>query len=133
AVPRQETPPPIEHTLNAGSGMSAPTRLGREPSSGGVSHSGFAQPVTPYPVPAHRLQPWLIFIGILLVLVLVIGGVLVGLQLNKGTTTINPSTGPIPTANTPHTSNTPVATQITPTSQPSGGSTPTSQPTPTTQ
>src|SRR3989440_12266402 len=103
AVPRQETPA-IEHTVNAGSGMSAPTRLGREPSSGGFSHSGFAQPVTPYPVPGNRLQPWLIFIGILLVLVLVIGGVLVGLQLNKGATGTTP-TGTITTANTPHSSN----------------------------
>jgi len=128
-LPRQETPPPVHQPLNATPAPSTPTSLRKEPSSG-----GFTQPVSPSPVvPANRLQPWLIFIGILLVLVLVIGGVLIGLQLNKGATTINPSTGTITTANTPHTSNTPSGTQITPTSQPSGGSTPISQPTPTTQ
>ncbi|HEX6554809.1 MAG TPA: protein kinase [Ktedonobacteraceae bacterium] len=126
AVHRQETPPPIEQTENAGSGMSAPTRLGREPSSGGFSRSGIAQPVTPYPPPEHRLQPWLIFIGILLVLVLVIGGVLVGLQLNKGTTGTTPPTA---TANTPHSSTPTVGTQATSTSASTARSTPTSQPT----
>lgn len=65
-------------------------------------------------------------------MVLVIGGVLIGLQLSKGTTTINPSPT---TASTLNTSNTPTGTQITPTSQSPGGATATSQPTsvPTTQ
>jgi len=59
-------------------------------------------------------------------MVLVVGGVLIGLQLNKGTTT---STGLLTTSNAPHTSNTAGSTQITATSHPSSGSTPNSQPT----
>ncbi|MEO6891290.1 MAG: serine/threonine-protein kinase [Ktedonobacteraceae bacterium] len=42
-----------------------------------------AQPVTPYTVPGTKRQPWLIFIGVAMAIILVIGGVLVGLQLNK--------------------------------------------------
>jgi serine/threonine protein kinase len=127
AVPRQETPQPVDQTVNTGSETSTPTRLRSEPSSGGFSHNRFIQPVTPYPSSVNRLQPWLIFIGILLVLILVIGGVLVGLQLNKGATGTTPSTGPITTVSTPPSSNPTVGTQSTPISQPTTQSTTTQQ------
>jgi serine/threonine protein kinase len=117
---RQDTPLPVDQTVNAGPGTAAPTKLSNNPAGAGFSNSGFTQPVTPYPAPVNRLQPWLIFIGILLVLILVIGGVLVGLQLNKGATGTT-------TANTPNSSN-PTAV-IQPTSTATVGSTPTSQPT----
>src|SRR6266516_2421464 len=123
---RYETPPPVHQPVNATTGSSAPTYLRQEPTSGSSSQSGFTQPVSPHPASTNRLQPWLIFIGILLVMVLVVGGVLIGLQLNKGTTT---STGLLTTPNAPHTSNTAGSTQITATSHPSSGSTPNSQPT----
>lgn len=128
-LPRQETPPPVDQTVNTSSGTSAPTRLRSKPSSGGFLESGFRQPITPYPASVSRLQPWLIFIGVLLVLILVIGGVLVGLQLNRGTISTPPSTGPITTASTSHSSNPTVGAQATPTSPSTLGSAPTSQPT----
>src|SRR3989440_2875770 len=70
AVARQETPPPIGQTVNASLGASAPTRLSSNPPGAGFSNGGPIQPVTPYPVSVNRLQPWLIFIGLLLVLIL---------------------------------------------------------------
>ena len=121
AVARQEPPPPVSQTVYASSDTSAPTRASSNPSSGGFSNSGFSQPITPYPAPVNRLQPWLIFIGLLLVLILVIGGVLVGLQLNKGTIGTTPSTGSTTTAIP--------STGAQPTSPSKLGSTPTSQPT----
>ena len=133
AVPGPETPLPVDQTVNASPETSTPTKLRSNPPDIGFSNSGFIQPVsplsppsphTPYPATANRLQPWLIFIGLLLVLILVIGGVLVGLQLNKGTTA---STGSTNTANTPLSSNPTAATQ--PTSPSTLGSTPTSRPT----
>ncbi len=127
AVPRQETPPPVDQTVYSSSGTSAPTRLRSEPSSGGFIDGGFIRPITPNPASVNRLQPWLIFIGVLLVLILIIGGVLVGLQLNRGTTSTPPSTGPITTASTSHSSNPTVGTQSTPTSQPTNQSTTTQQ------
>jgi serine/threonine protein kinase len=41
-----------------------------------------ATPDTPYPPSSGRRPPWWIFIGILLVLVLFVGGVIIGLQIN---------------------------------------------------
>jgi serine/threonine protein kinase len=61
------------------------------------------QPVTPYRTPYNvsrtKQQPWLIFIGYLLAIVLVIGGILVGLQLNKGSsgTNLSITTATVPT------------------------------------
>ncbi|HYT34308.1 MAG TPA: protein kinase, partial [Ktedonobacteraceae bacterium] len=122
---RQDTPLPVDQTVHAGPGTAAPTRLSNNPAGVGFSNSGFAHPVTPYPAPVNRLQPWLIIIGILLVFILVIGGVLVGLQLNKGATnTPNPSN---PTAVTQPTSTLPAALGSTPTSQPATQSTTTQQ------
>src|SRR5579859_6235593 len=133
AISGPETPLPIDQTINASPETSTPTKLSSNPPGVGFSNSGFIQPVslhsplspnTPFPATANRLQPWLIFIGLLLVLILVIGGVLVGLQLNKGTTA---STGSTNTANTPLSSNPTAAKQ--PTSPSTLASTPTSQPT----
>ena len=131
AVARQETPPPVSQTVNASTDTSAPTRISSNPSSGGFSNSGFSRPVTPYPTPVNRLQPWLIFIGLLLVLILVIGGVLVGLQLNKGTSGTTPPTGSNSTASTSHSSNPTAGAQ--PTSLSTSGSTSTAQSTTTQQ
>src|SRR5947209_4171947 len=71
-----------------------PTRqnlVGVGPSTGGYTPS--AGPYdTPYP-PVAKRQPsmLLIMVAVLLVLVLIIGGVLVGLQLGKGTPGTNPT------------------------------------------
>ncbi|MFL5695886.1 MAG: serine/threonine-protein kinase [Ktedonobacteraceae bacterium] len=96
----QVMPAPVDQTVYASSGTPAPTRLRSDPSSGGFVPDGLIQPVTPYPASVNRPQPWLIFIGILLVLILIIGGVLVGLQLNKGTNGTASSTGTITTTST---------------------------------
>lgn len=124
AVGGQETPLPVDQTVNASSGNAVPTRVRSNPSSGVFSNSGVSQPVTPSTASVNRLHPWLIFIGLLLVLILVIGGVLVGLQLNKGTT---PSTESI-TA-TSRSSNPTAGAQSTSASATTSGSTPTTQPT----
>jgi serine/threonine protein kinase len=124
---RQETPPPSGQTVNASFGASDPTRLRSNPPGIGFSNGGPIQPVTPYPVSVNRLQPWLIFIGLLLVLILVVGGVLVGLQLNKGTTGTTLSKESTTTANTSHSTNPTAGVQST--SSTTLGSTPTSQPT----
>jgi len=61
------------------------------------------------------------FIGVLLVIALVVGGVLIGLQLNRGGT--SPSPGTITTPNAPYTTVTP-ATHPAPSVTPPVGSTP---------
>jgi serine/threonine protein kinase len=87
-----------------------------EPSSGEFLPGLSAYPVTPPAIRRSSLasrQPILLLIGILLVLVLVLGGVLLGLQLNKGGTNLltgstatpvvstTTSTGGIKTPNVP--------------------------------
>ena len=88
--PRQVAPPVIaRQDINTD-----PASVRSEPKSGEFSPRLTTYPVTPPGIhrtsPASR-QPLLLFIGILLVLVLVLGGILLGLQLNKGGT--NLSTG----------------------------------------
>jgi serine/threonine protein kinase len=64
-----------------------PASNGSEPSSGEFSPGLSAYPVTPPVIQRSSLtsrQPILLFFGILLVLVLVLGGILLGLQLNRG-------------------------------------------------
>ncbi|HCI80265.1 MAG TPA: hypothetical protein DHW02_11315, partial [Ktedonobacter sp.] len=105
--------------------------------------AGASQPITPSfaftTIPnsatnrANRQQPLLIFIGLLLILVLIVGGVLLGLQLNKGNVGVGTSpqlrtTQPVGIATTAATATsqahiTPTATvaqntpQVTPTTQ----------------
>jgi serine/threonine protein kinase len=75
-----------------------PASIRSEPKSGEFSPRLTTYPVTPPGIQRSSLasrQPILLFIGILLVLVLVLGGILLGLQLNRGGP--NPSTGSITT------------------------------------
>ena len=92
-TPQYEMPPAVQHGINP-----VPDRQRVDPSSGGFSPTLSAYPMTPVEVrhPASsRMQPLLIFIGLLLVLVLILGGVFLGLQLNHGGS--NLSTGTVTT------------------------------------
>jgi serine/threonine protein kinase len=86
-----------------------PASIGSEPKSGEFSPRLTTYPVTPpgihHSSPASR-QPILLFIGILLVLVLVLGGILLGLQLNKGGTNLltGSTATPVESATTPNVS-----------------------------
>jgi serine/threonine protein kinase len=109
-APLHDTPLPIAAEPNSGSMLKR-----TEPSSGSFSPNSPVHPITT-PVSQRSTlasrQSLLLFIGILLVIALVIGGVLVGLQLNRGTTPY--STGSL----TPQTSvRTAVSTTV-PTSAP---------------
>ena len=92
-APLYDTPLPVASEPNSGSMLKR-----TEPSSGSFLPNSPVHPITTAvsqrPTLASR-QLWLLFIGILLVIALVIGGVLVGLQLNRGTTTF--STGSLTT------------------------------------
>jgi serine/threonine protein kinase len=83
-----------------------PANVRSEPKSGEFSPRLTTYPVTPPGIqgspPASR-QPILLFIGILLVLVLVLGGILLGLQLNRGGTNLSTrsTTTPVEGATTP--------------------------------
>jgi len=115
APPKYDTPP-VQYRMNR------------------TTEPPLAQPVTPHgtpyipPASPSRQQPWLIIIGILFAVILVIGGVLVGLQLNRGTTGANSSDGTVATSH-PNASPTAGTTTI-PTSQPTAVSTPTTAITP---
>jgi serine/threonine-protein kinase len=81
-TPQYETPPTVQAGINT-----VQDRRRVDPSSGGFSPTLSAYPMTPVEVhrsASSRIQPLLIFIGLLLVLVLILGGVFLGLQLNKG-------------------------------------------------
>lgn len=116
-LPPRVIPPLADQRVDASSGTSISSGLRSDLSSGRFLPGGLTQPITS----VNKPQPRLIFIGILLVLILIIGGVLVGLQVNKGTNSTASSTGTITTASTSHPSNPTVGTQSTATS----GSTPT--------
>ncbi len=92
-APGFETPVPTVPARAPGSDA-----IRAEPSSGGFSPtvSAYATPA-PHAVKTGRSgrQLWLPFIALLLVIALVIGGVLVGLQLNRGTSP-SPSGGSSP-------------------------------------
>ncbi len=111
--PPKVIPPAADKRVDASSGTSISTGLRSDPSSGRFLPGELTQPNTSYPASVNKPQPWLIFIGILLVLILIIGGVLVGLQVNKGTNGTASSTGTITTASTSHPSNPTVGTQST--------------------
>ena len=124
------TPPPTFPVIQRPqTNSSQPTIISGNPTRGQFSPDGLTAPVTPYPASTahHRQQPFLIFIGVLLMLILVVGGVIVGLQLNKGTVNTNSAN----LVNGTPAINSTVHTQITANSQPSPVSTPTTQPTPT--
>ncbi len=86
-APVYDTPLPTALAANSGS-----MHQRAEPSSGSFSPPTPVYPVTTptsqHPNIASR-QLWLLFLGILLVIALVIGGVLVGLQLNRATTPLS--------------------------------------------
>jgi len=96
------TPPPVSVTPPPTS--ATPPVL--DYSSTTSSHTPYPVSPTPPPPPVQDLQrssarstatfkpSWFVFLGILLVILLIIGGVLIGLQLNKGTvvTTTSPTT-----------------------------------------
>ncbi|HLJ36544.1 MAG TPA: serine/threonine-protein kinase, partial [Ktedonobacteraceae bacterium] len=96
---------PVVDTVRVANPKTDPTKVMPEPLREGLTPVSFAQPVTPpvrpYIEMRSRQQPLLLFIGILLVIVLIVGGVLIGLQINKSntgtgttgtTTTISPVT-----------------------------------------
>jgi serine/threonine protein kinase len=92
-TPLHDTPLPVASTPDSGSFQNR-----SEPVSGGFSPN---TPIYPNTAPTSQQsiivgrQLWLLFIGILLVIALVIGGVLLGLQLNRGTTSL-PAGGSTP-------------------------------------
>jgi serine/threonine protein kinase len=55
-------------------------------------------PNTPYPVSSRQRPPWWVFISILLVLVLFVGGILIGLQINRSPLNTKPSSTPTSSA-----------------------------------
>ncbi len=89
----------------------APNWSANRPSAG-----GYTPPLYPSTLPPRGRtlsgQPlWLMFIGVLLVIALVVGGVLIGLQLNRGGT--GPSPGTVTTPGTPATATTNPAPSVT--------------------
>lgn len=123
-LPRYQTPPPVQQPANTPPGSAtAPAWLRNEPARGELTPP--VTPSSPYaipsPVPGNRQQPWLIFIGVLLILALIVGGVLIGLQINKGTN------GTPTAANTATSSHPTAVTQITSTAQPTVAPTATTQ------
>ena len=116
-------PAPIVETVRIVNPTSDPTKLMPEPPRESLTPVNLAQPVTP-PIRSHvetknRQQPLLLFVGMLLVIALVVGGVLVGLQINKGNTGTGISTGTtIVTSPTSHLTTTPFNATATPTTQP---------------
>ena len=129
----QHTPPPIDSTIPVQAQAALPTILTNNTAGDRFVQNSSPTPVTPYPVlPASgRQQPLLLFIGLLLVIILVVGGILVGLQLNKGTTPTTNSNTPITQATVVPNSTTTIHTSTTSTAQPTQGATPTTQPTAT--
>ncbi|HLI88438.1 MAG TPA: serine/threonine-protein kinase [Ktedonobacteraceae bacterium] len=90
------SPPAIAPANPPGASTPAP-RMGYTPAP--PAYQTYSTP--PPAQPPGRRQPWMLLIGVLLAALLVIGGVLVGLQLNRAGTH-NPAPGPT-AASTPHT------------------------------
>lgn len=98
----------------------------------------YTQPVTPYNTlntnpPPRRTNPLLIILGVLVALVLIVGGAVVGIQLNKGNTATNPGTATtsVSTPATTPTVGTTATAGITPTTAATHQPTPTTAPSPT--
>jgi serine/threonine-protein kinase len=87
-LPRtQETPPPI--SVPGGTPSISAPQIASHPAMPTASVSGITSPQTPYPpaqIPlrSNNRQPWFILLSILMIALLVIGGVLLGIQLNHG-------------------------------------------------
>ncbi|MEO8972226.1 MAG: serine/threonine-protein kinase [Ktedonobacteraceae bacterium] len=124
----------VVETIRVVNPTTDPTKMMPEPSRERTTLNNFTQPVTPPTLPyverKSRQQPLLLFVGMLLVIALIVGGVLIGLQINKGntgpgistgtTTTISPathSTATVPVATTTH------GATATPTTQPTQSAT----------
>ena len=122
-------PAPVVETVRAINPTTDPTKLIPEPPRDPITPNNFTQPVTPlirpYAETKSRQQPLLLFVGILLVIALIVGGVLIGLQINKSnagnsvltgtTTTISPVTH---STTAPTVTTTPVNATATSTTQP---------------
>lgn len=95
-----------------------PTTAGSTPPP---SHAHYQTPSGgSYPASPNRQQPWIIFVGILFALVLLVGGVIIGIQFSKGAARPNPTpdTTAIATMQTtPGATQTTTAAQSTPTAQ----------------
>ncbi len=126
-------PAPVVETMRVANPTTDPTKLMSDPTQEHFTPFSLTQPITPPVRPLvetkSRQQPLLLFVGILLVIALVVGGVLIGLQINKGNTPTGISTatttittpGPHLTA-TQQVTTTPGAT-ATPTTQPTASPT----------
>jgi serine/threonine protein kinase len=119
-------PAPVVETMRVVNPTTDPTKLVFEPPQERFTPLNLTQPITtpvrPHVETKNRQQPLLLFVGILLVIALVVGGVLVGLQINKSNAPIVPTATTIVTSPTSHLT-------TTPTTQPTA--TPTTQPTAT--
>jgi serine/threonine-protein kinase len=107
--PTQLSAPLVDSTIRAGETPAAlipppPPVMQSFPNNGMRDNAAQAQTYTtppaypsptPHPTPGRR-PPWWIFIGILLVLILFVGGIQIGLQLNRSSA----STTPTPAATT---------------------------------
>lgn len=115
-----DTPPPSGYTMNSERGL---RRV--NPTSDTFSSASIAPVTSPGSRRAFRpgVQPLLLFVGILLVIALVVGGVLIGLQVNRG------GSNPVPGTSTSPTSS---PTSAAPTNIPANGTTATTASTQTT-
>lgn len=125
ASPALETSLPVGHVVKS---ANKPQKA--DTSSDIFSPASFVPPVTSFGYlrsPRSNLQPWLLFISLLLAIALVIGGVLVGILLNKGEK--NSANGINSASTAPHSSATlPTSNPVnlvTPTARPASTLTPT--------
>jgi len=82
-----ETPPPLAAPSDARSLPAQPPSSSAFPESSIGSSASVTAPQTPYPplrtLPGQsRRQPWVVLLGIAMIAILVVGGILIGLQLN---------------------------------------------------
>ncbi|GHO90998.1 hypothetical protein KSF_010460 [Reticulibacter mediterranei] len=128
--PTQLSAPLVDSTIRAGETPAAlipppPPVMQSFPDNGMRNKAAQAQtyttPVYPSPTPhptSGQRPPWWIFIGILLILVLFVGGILIGLHLNRSSASITPT----PSATTAK-KGTPTAKTGTTTGQPTSAAT----------
>lgn len=142
ALPTLITPPkPVTTgpTIRVNNAQTGPTQV-MPPSVEHVTQNNIAQPVTPitpitatpfvHHVTRNRQQPLLLFVGLLLVIALVVGGILIGLQLNKGSSPTSVATGTTTVPSTTVTTITQATTTPVATTQPTATTAPTTAPSP---